>query len=230
MNQPTIEPHRITKPIQLLGAWLAGLAIINSTFLIAAARISAPTWLPAMLAIAAVANVPLFILSLFLLQTKFRPEMQEDAYYSRYLEQRYSKPPPVPIDVEKNVQEVAERVIAQIHERSPEKKEKVIEILRDAELDALKERFATSRTLGELYLYRDSWSQLVDKWVADPDFQEDFAALRNAGLIAVNGKSIKTTELTEIGRKIAKRLELEKRLWHQKHPDRDQNEHPEKMG
>jgi len=34
--------------------------------------------------------VPVFLLCLFLLQTRFRPEMQEDKYYSRHLAQRYS--------------------------------------------------------------------------------------------------------------------------------------------
>src|SRR5690606_2377188 len=34
---------------------------------------------------AAIVNVPLFLIALFVLQTKFRPELQEDSYYSTYL-------------------------------------------------------------------------------------------------------------------------------------------------
>jgi hypothetical protein len=34
--------------------------------------------------------VPLFLAALFLLQTKFRPEMQEDVYYAKHLERVYS--------------------------------------------------------------------------------------------------------------------------------------------
>lgn len=41
---------------------------------------------PAVLVIASVVNVPLFLICIFLLQTKFRPQMQEDLYYSKYLE------------------------------------------------------------------------------------------------------------------------------------------------
>ena len=81
-----IEPHRITKPIQLLAAWLLGLIIVNGTFLVAAAQITKPDWASACLAIASIVNVPLFLISIFLLQTKFRPEMQEDTFYSKYLE------------------------------------------------------------------------------------------------------------------------------------------------
>lgn len=83
-----IEPHRITKPIQLLAAWLLGLIIVNGAFLIAAARITSPGWVPGALVIACIVNVPLFLFSIFLLQTKFRPEMQEDAFYSKYLESK----------------------------------------------------------------------------------------------------------------------------------------------
>lgn len=83
-----IEPHRITKPIQLLAAWLLGLIIVNSAFLIAAGNIEKPEWVSGALVIASIVNVPLFLVSIFLLQTKFRPEMQEDTYYSQYLESK----------------------------------------------------------------------------------------------------------------------------------------------
>lgn len=83
-----IEPHKVTKPIQLLAAWLAGLIVVDASFLSAAAMLKQPAWAPSLLVIAAVCNVPLFLVSLFLLQTRFRPEMQEDSYYSKYLEVR----------------------------------------------------------------------------------------------------------------------------------------------
>ena len=83
-----IEPHRITKPIQLLAAWLLGLIVVNGTFLVVATQITKPDWVSGLLVIASVVNVPLFLISIFLLQTKFRPEMQEDAFYSKYLESK----------------------------------------------------------------------------------------------------------------------------------------------
>jgi hypothetical protein len=81
-----IDAHRITKPIQLLAAWLVGLTAVNVCFLSAATLLREHEWIQAVLVIASVINVPVFLIALFLLQTKFRPEMQEDTYYSRYLE------------------------------------------------------------------------------------------------------------------------------------------------
>lgn len=80
-----IEPHRVTKPIQLLAAWLVGLIATDSTLLTGARVIARPEWASSVLVVAAVAAIPLFLISIFLLQTRFRPEMQEDSYYSEYL-------------------------------------------------------------------------------------------------------------------------------------------------
>src|SRR5687767_8158259 len=90
MGGQRINPAKVTKPIQLLAAWLAGLIIINGSFLSAAVYVSKPEWAAAALIVAAIVNVPIFLVCLFLLQTKFRPEMQEDEFYARYLEKRYS--------------------------------------------------------------------------------------------------------------------------------------------
>lgn len=85
-----IVPDKVTRPIQLLAAWLTGLIVINGSFLSGASFIQNPKWASGLLVVAAVCNVPIFIFSIFLLQTKFRPEMQEDIYYSKYLERKYS--------------------------------------------------------------------------------------------------------------------------------------------
>ena len=82
------KPHLVTKPIQLLAAWLVGLTVIDASFLGAAKLIGSNTWECGVLVCAAVANVPIFILALFLLQTKFRPEMQEDSFYSEYINRK----------------------------------------------------------------------------------------------------------------------------------------------
>ena len=94
-----IEPHRITKPFQLLAAWLTGLVLVDGAFLWAAAEVDSPSWVSPLLAIAAVLNVPLFLFCIFRLQTKFRPEMQADEYYSRYLEQKQREVEQVAQDV-----------------------------------------------------------------------------------------------------------------------------------
>lgn len=87
-----IEPSKITKPIQLLAAWLAGLLAIDSCFLIAASKMPVDSWAAQALTVAAIANVPIFLVAVFLLQTKFRPELQEDLYYSSYISQKTNAP------------------------------------------------------------------------------------------------------------------------------------------
>lgn len=87
-----IEAHKVTKPIQLLAAWLIGLVAVNGSFLATAASISNPGWLKCLLVIAAVSNVPLFLVAIFILQTKFRPELQEDSFYSQYLDKKTNQP------------------------------------------------------------------------------------------------------------------------------------------
>ncbi len=84
-----IYPERVKRPIQLLAAWLTGLIAIDGSFLFAATQISSPSWVPELLVVAAVVNVPIFLICLFLLQTKFRKEMLEDKYYVKYLDDKY---------------------------------------------------------------------------------------------------------------------------------------------
>ena len=90
MSNERIEPSKIRTPIQLLAAWLVGLIAVNGSFLTAAATLVRPTWAAAALTVASILNVPIFLAAIFLLQTRFRPEMQEDEYYSKYLENQYS--------------------------------------------------------------------------------------------------------------------------------------------
>ncbi|MCH7423622.1 MULTISPECIES: hypothetical protein [Shewanella] len=90
-KQGGIEAKSITKPIQLLAAWLVGLIFVNGTFLMTAQSLISIEWLAASLVIASIANVPIFLVSLFLLQTKFRAEIQEDHYYSQYLKDKLGR-------------------------------------------------------------------------------------------------------------------------------------------
>lgn len=96
MEKNKISPEKITKPIQLLGAWLVGLLAVDSAFLTAATSMDLSSWQSGALTVAAIVNVPLFIGALFLLQTKFRPELQEDSYYSTYLNNRTNEVMKVP--------------------------------------------------------------------------------------------------------------------------------------
>ena len=44
MSENQIKPEKITKPIQLLGAWLVGLFSINSCYLVGAANFDVNSW------------------------------------------------------------------------------------------------------------------------------------------------------------------------------------------
>ena len=90
MSNQNIKPEKVTKPIQLLAAWLTGLIIVNAAFLVTASKIGIAHWSSSALVVASIINVPIFLIAIFLLQTKFRPEMQEDSYYSKYLENQIS--------------------------------------------------------------------------------------------------------------------------------------------
>jgi hypothetical protein len=92
MSEIKIHPEKITKPIQLLAAWLAGLFSVDSCFLFAASNMQEGSFESQALILAAIVNVPLFLIAVFLLQTKFRPELQEDSYYSYYLNQKTNQP------------------------------------------------------------------------------------------------------------------------------------------
>jgi hypothetical protein len=91
MSDQQIQPHKVTKPIQLVAAWLAGLILIDAMFLGAAATLDHLDWPHGLLIIASVINVPIFLGAIFLLQTKFRAELQEDSFYAQYLSKRTSQ-------------------------------------------------------------------------------------------------------------------------------------------
>jgi hypothetical protein len=52
-------------------SWLLALVVLDSSFLLAAQHLEHPTWAAAVLVIAAVANVPLFLTALLMLRGKF---------------------------------------------------------------------------------------------------------------------------------------------------------------
>lgn len=90
MNKNEIKPHKITKPIQLLAAWLVGLIVINASFLTAAGLITMPWYLQVVLVLASTINVFVFVILLYLMQTHYREQMQDDNFYSKSLEQKFA--------------------------------------------------------------------------------------------------------------------------------------------
>lgn len=85
MAEAKIEPHRITKPIQILAVWFAALVLVVGSFLGSAALIEEPKWICASLVVSAIIFVPLFLMAAFLMQTRFRTHLQDDKYYSDWL-------------------------------------------------------------------------------------------------------------------------------------------------
>ena len=81
MKNTKIKPEKIKTPIQLLVVWLIGLVVLVSGFLTASTVNHNPEWLNPMYGITAVALIPLFILLIFILQTRFRPELLDDKSY-----------------------------------------------------------------------------------------------------------------------------------------------------
>ena len=90
MSDQKIEPHKVTKPIQLLAAWLVGLVLTNASFLTASIQMTTGSWERGALVISTIVNVPIFLLALFVLQTRFRAELQEDTFYAEYLSKKSS--------------------------------------------------------------------------------------------------------------------------------------------
>ena len=81
MKDTKIEPDKIKTPIQLLVIWLIGLVVLVSGFITASTISRSPEWLNSMYGITAVLLIPIFIGLIFILQTKFRPELLGDDQY-----------------------------------------------------------------------------------------------------------------------------------------------------
>ena len=85
MSKSNIEPHKITKPFQLLAAWLITLILLVGLLLTSAIRITTPAWITPMLTITAIIIIPGFLYLVFLMQTKYRPYLLEDKYFKDFL-------------------------------------------------------------------------------------------------------------------------------------------------
>lgn len=220
MTEHRINPEKVTKPIQLLAAWLVGLIVVNASFLVGAQQISRPDWASAVLVVAAVANVPIFILALFLLQTKFRPQMQEDSYYSQYLQREKQftiEARPSAIEAaEKEVIQASERIVQSLGPAAKGKEEPIAEILRSSQHELLVAKHGSTRTLSELYLMPETWGALVKEFGKTSAFIRDIEGLLEDGLVEKKYRGYRNAKLTELGRQIAQQAEANGSLFSQK--------------
>lgn len=231
MSEHRIEAHKITKPIQLLAAWLVGLAIIDIAFLTAASSIATPAWISGLLAIAAVVNVPIFVVSIFLLQTKFRPEMQEDSYYSDYLNNKSDVKSIVSVndqhdkvDINKKIEELSQKISVLAKTETENLTEKVLSLISDERIEELVQLHGDSRSLSELYLRQSSWIDIAKKWKNSPEFEKDIGSLLNSGLATIDGGSIFNAKLTSMGYEVAQHAEKDNKLFSQVESDFFQGE------
>jgi len=228
-QQTTLNPEKVTRPFQLLAAWLAGLLLLDGSFLAAASQIHSPEWASAVLVIASVANVPLFLVSIFLLQTKFRPEMQEDPYYAKYLEHKYSS---TSSDVHQVLpatqsEQLVEKIVKEIGPSAESKKEEIEKLITTDDATRIAYRVGQRRTLSELFLRPERWSSVVTKWRHDEEFQEDLHTLTAEGVIVMKGTNLESCELTPLGREVAEVAQRNNVLWHQTHSERAKREDKE---
>ncbi len=219
MTEQRINPEKITKPIQLLSAWLVGLIVVNASFLLAAQQISRPDWASSLLVISAVANVPVFILALFLLQTKFRPQMQEDSYYAQYLQQERYQSVQSQFQAtiaEREVEQTTEKLIESLGLQASGKENSIAEVLRKSQHEVLLHKHGPTRTLSELFLEPDTWKEVVDKYEKDPSFISDVEGLIADGLVDRANEDYRTVRLTSLGIEIANQAESKDMLFKQR--------------
>lgn len=221
MSEHQINPEKVTKPIQLLAAWLVGMIVITGSFLVGAENITSPTWASGLLVISAVATVPVFLFSLFLLQTKFRPQMQEDVYYSKYLEWQRSDNVPSPAESKVFVEREVEQTVAELSRKfgatTGEEKSEIEEILRRGQRETLLYKHGGVRTIAELYLEPATWDAVLANYSSNQEFMREVASLIADGLVASNNENYSDLTLTDLGKEIAQLAEKEERLFSVRH-------------
>ncbi len=90
LDSHNIKPEKINTPIQLLAVWFVALLLIIGFFFTAANHIKKPDWISPLLVISGIIIVFIFIILVFLMQTKYRPEMLSGNEYLIYIEKRFN--------------------------------------------------------------------------------------------------------------------------------------------
>ncbi|MFT7110662.1 MAG: hypothetical protein ACI843_002336 [Psychrobacter glaciei] len=85
MSTPKIEPEKITDPMQLMAAWFVMLVLLVTVLLGAAANISEPDWAAGYLVISATILICIVICCVFLMLTKYRPNLQNSEKYAVWI-------------------------------------------------------------------------------------------------------------------------------------------------
>lgn len=220
MSDHKINPEKVTKPIQLLAAWLVGLIAIDMTFLLAAQQISKPEWASSALVVAAIVNVPIFITALFLLQTKFRPQMQEDSYYAKYLEGSYtSTNVSSEVAVKAEVAETTKKLVERLGSDVAGKEASIAQVLNESLEESLVSKHGRSRSLSELYKVPETWKYVTARFDGEASFLRDVEGLLSDGLIERHDTDFSDAKLTSLGKKVASLAEKRNQLFYQVKPE-----------
>lgn len=191
----SIHPERITKPFQVLAAWLGTLVMVNGSFLYTATVIQSK-WLPHVLVIAAVINVWVFLWTMYNMQTKYRPEMQGDEYYSNYLKlQKDKKRSSENNDVANEMMDMA---------NLPTVARPAMKKVLDAQQEVIRLalRFGKCPIMYHLNNGRNDWVKFHEKFRETGIFQQDLAACEDAGLLTIPDGVVREARLTEKGKRV----------------------------
>ncbi|TCD47510.1 hypothetical protein [Chlorobium sp. N1] len=85
---PHFDPERIGKPTQLTAAQITGIVLINIVLLSVAVSIGDAPMVRMLVILGDLLITIIGLVGLFILQSRYRPEMQDDEHYSRYLERK----------------------------------------------------------------------------------------------------------------------------------------------
>lgn len=83
-----IDAHKITQPFQLLAAWIVGMIVLVGEFLHTTLNTQS-IWIEIPAFVISVMLSLIFIKTIFTLQTKYRPEMQDSEHYQEIWRNKY---------------------------------------------------------------------------------------------------------------------------------------------
>lgn len=106
MKTHKINPEKVTTPIQLLAVWFIALLLLTGSFFAAATQIEEPTWISPLLIISGIVLVIIFVILIFLMQTKFRPEMLSGNEYLQYIDKSFKDFKPENLDKTSKVKKI----------------------------------------------------------------------------------------------------------------------------
>jgi len=193
-----IKPEKITKPIQLLAVWLTALIILETAYITASVTIKNPEWLSSLFAISAVIFVPLFLVFVFLLQTRFRVEIQEDPYFLEYKLNQMTGEKKENDLIHSNIKESFGKItseILSINSETQKQFEKLIEhldkndrqIINHDNLSIIKERLKSTDIKIKKLKESVEWSEMIIKVNYSLERYEDIIKALKENSIEITG-------------------------------------------